>query len=283
MVIKLADKRLQQNRLARIREKFYPCDENVVLEANVMKYLAERSKCPASIVKFCCLLENNSDYLLVMEDGGRSLFQFIVECHQLIKQGTITVAHWHQVIRVIFGQMVECIEFLHSNKVCHFDVSLENWLINDVKLAIVERASTPTQTAEVVEFDLSDIQVKLCDFGLAEIFSSNDCLSQKYCGKTNYKSPECVSKASRFDAKKNDIWCMGVCLFMMAFGTSPWHKARKRDVMYKVIVIDGAMSQVLQAWGITHLGHSKLLTLLKSIFQSEDKRPSLAAIREFKL
>ena len=55
--------------------------------------------------------------------------------------------------------------------------------------------------------------------GLAKYFQQNeDCLSNKYCGKRNYKSPEIVSKKKKFDAKMNDIWCLGVTLFMISTG-----------------------------------------------------------------
>lgn len=53
--------------------------------------------------------------------------------------------------------------------------------------------------------------------GLAEIFSKkSDYKSNKFCGKSCYKSPEVTSKNKRkgFNAKLNDIWCLGVCLFM---------------------------------------------------------------------
>ena len=28
-------------------------------------------------------------------------------------------------------------------------------------------------------------------------------------------SPEIIKRKKQFDAKKNDVWCLGICLFMM--------------------------------------------------------------------
>ena len=68
----------------------------------------------------------------MMEDGGESLFDFVNKAHQLILSGNIDITEWHRVCKVIFKQMLECIEFIHSLNICHFDISLENFLINDV-------------------------------------------------------------------------------------------------------------------------------------------------------
>ena len=54
--------------------------------------------------------------------------------------------------------------------------------------------------------------------GLAQIFTSDKCLSNKYCGKEPYKSPEIINKQKTFDAKANDVWCLTICLFIMCVG-----------------------------------------------------------------
>ena len=53
------------------------------------------------------------------------------------------------------------------------------------------------------------------DFGLSSVFSPNSTFqSRKFVGKPSYWSPE-VSQRKAFNAKSNDIWCLGVTLFMM--------------------------------------------------------------------
>merc|ERR1712176_861434 len=123
-------------------------------------------------------------FYLIMEDGGTSLFSFVETAHRLVQSGRIDITHWQQVTNIIFKQMVDAIEFIHSLNVVHMDISLENWLINEVAVNIVENGNS-----QKVRFHLKDIQVKLCDFGLAQLYTNNQCLSSKYCGKDGYKSP----------------------------------------------------------------------------------------------
>ena len=98
-----------------------------------------------------------------MEDGGSSLFDFVQKSHTMIKMGLISNKHWQQVVRVIFKQLIEAIEYIHSKNICHFDVSLENILINDVQ--VVEDVDHDRKNVNI-RFLLESIQIKLCDFGM---------------------------------------------------------------------------------------------------------------------
>ena len=98
-----------------------------------------------------------------MEDGGdQSLFEFVFNAHNLIQKGYLELTEWHKVVKIIFKQMIECIKYIHSKNVCHFDISLENWLINDVAVNVIK-----TTNGKKVKFCCDDIQIKLCDFGYA--------------------------------------------------------------------------------------------------------------------
>lgn len=85
----------------------------------------------------------------MMEHGGNGLFDFVKSAHRLISEGRISHQEWQKAVKVIFKQMVESVEYIHNKNVCHFDLSLENFLVN-VK----------------VRFVTDEIQVKLCDFGM---------------------------------------------------------------------------------------------------------------------
>ena len=143
-----------------------------------------------------------------MEDGGTNLFDFMQNAHQLILEGKIHKEHWRKVVKEIFKQMVECVAFIHNKNVCHFDISLENWLISDVEMEVLQHEKSEKEHL----FFQKNIQIKLCDFGVSQLFTSSKCKSSKYCGKKNYKSPEIVNRKKHFDAKKNDVWCLGMCV-----------------------------------------------------------------------
>ena len=67
-----------------------------------------------------------------MADGGFELFDFVRRGHQLIELGKLDMAEWHRVIKIIFRQMAQSVDYIHSKQIAHFDVSLENFLINDI-------------------------------------------------------------------------------------------------------------------------------------------------------
>ena len=231
-----------------------------------------------------------------MEDGGSSLFDFVQQAHHLIKTGKIDIRHWHKVVRCIFKQMVEAIEYMHSLNICHFDISLENWLINDVAIRIVEGNE---HNPKKLQFDMDDIQIKLCDFGmyctfislfiacnmlyaftgLAQLFTKSECLSNKWCGKKQYKSPEVVSEKKKFDAKKNDIWCVGMCLLLLETCQYPWAFASKSDEDY-LYFSNNSICDVFDGWIAAQSVDEKLMPLFDGIFQLEDERMSILEIRE---
>ena len=85
----------------------------------------------------------------------------------------------------------------------------------------------------LIDGDGQWMQCKLCDFGLAELFPSNRFESSKFCGKIAYQCPEMLRR-EEFDARCADVWCIGVCLFMMTVGTAPWRSASDCDEHFKV-------------------------------------------------
>ena len=120
-------------------------------------------------------------------------------------------------------------------------------------------------------------------YRLAENFGKKtNYLSNKYCGKNCYKSPEVTSKKENFNAKSNDIWCVGVCLFMMLIGSCPWQKTNINDPSFKSIVIKKEIKQLLLHWKRLNYVNKHILNLFNDIFQFEEKRINLQQIKRSK-
>ena len=109
------------------------------------------------------------------------------------------------------------------------------------------------------------------------MYITKQCKSNKFCGKDRYKSPECQNKQI-FDAKKNDIWCVGVSLYMMLTGTAPFYQARPSDPCYSLIM-NGFMKNILRKWDLCKFVDDNCIHLLRHILQKENKRYSLAQIK----
>eukprot|EP00483_Globobulimina_turgida_P001546 UN01548 len=246
-VIKITNQFLHKHSMSVVGNKVYSVSEDIFLEQSILKYLQQQENYPKSIVKCQQFFRTDTSYYLVMSDGGNSLFVFMQKAHQLIRAGKIELSHWKNVCRLIFKQMLECVEFLHSNNVCHFDISCENFLINDVPIEIVEECVDTKQ--HKIRFLVDNIQIKLCDFGLAQLFISDKCLSDKYVGKANYKSPEVINKKIGFDARKNDIWCMGVSLWMILTGSNLFNIAQLSDLIF-AHVINGYLGFLVEKWNM---------------------------------
>ena len=68
------------------------------------------------------------------------------------------MSEWHKVCKAIFKQMIESIEYIHSKNICHFDISLENLVINDCQ---VQRSENPRNNKVNIEFMTDEINIKL--------------------------------------------------------------------------------------------------------------------------
>lgn len=84
-------------------------------------------------------------------------------------------------------QLLSFTAFLHSHKISHMDITLENILLRDDKPILI-------------------------DYGLAEI-KKNWNTSKLSC-KPYYVSPEIVNDES-YDPRKRDTWCIGLCFYSL--------------------------------------------------------------------
>eukprot|EP00808_Paulinella_micropora_P008064 g14306.t1 len=127
--------------------------------------------------------------------------------------------------RKYFPQIIKGMDFIHSNGLCHLDVSLENILLAD------------------------DDSIRLCDFGLA---LEGRHFRQKR-GKPGYIAPE-VFAGREYDGRKADIWSAGVSFFTMLVGFPPYETPDKSDDRYYLLIkgVPG-LKKIFRAWGVKHV------------------------------
>ena len=109
--------------------------------------------------------------------------------------------------------------------------------------------------------------------------SNHNFLSTKYCGKEQYKSPEVVAKKKHFNAKSNDIWCLGICLFKMMIGCAPWTVASDSDAAFQWIM-NGQVAKVLATWKKAKYANQALVSLFMLFFKKEDERIKIKDIKK---
>lgn len=167
---------------------------------------------------------------------------------------TTNDAHqWLRQIRGVFRQCVQCVFWMHEKGVCHLDLSLENTMI----------------------FKMDTLWVKIIDFGVAKRFDKH-FYNYERVGKIGYMAPE-VYAEEVYDARKADIWSLGVMLFMMLVGAPPYKRATLSDAGFNYI-INGELMEVLTYWNRLSLISADALDLMERIFKWERERITMAEL-----
>ena len=115
----------------------------------------------------------------------------------------------------VFFQCAKAIQFCHENQLLFRDVKLENFL-----------------------YDKSTGVVKLCDFGLCAQLTSEEPMRLTFCGTYQYMAPELIKKEDDPYDLSVDIWALGVVLFELTHGYSPFSSNENAEYpeVYKNVI-----------------------------------------------
>ncbi|KAH9809053.1 kinase-like domain-containing protein [Melampsora americana] len=170
--------------------------EHTIGERNILQ---QSNDCPFLLgLKFS--FQSPGELFLVMDyKSGGELF------HHLQKEGRFT----EERARFYTAEIVLALEHLHSYNIVYRDLKPENILLD--------------ATGHIV----------LCDFGLSKPNLTSDQLTTTFCGTTEYLAPEVLLDDHGY-SKLVDFWSLGVLLFEMCCGWSPFY-AEDNQQMYKNI------------------------------------------------
>ncbi|KAF9065026.1 CAMK/CAMKL/CHK1 protein kinase [Rhodocollybia butyracea] len=116
-----------------------------------------------------------------------------------------------EVAHLYFNQLLSGMKFIHERGVCHRDLKPENLLL-----------------------DVAG-NLKISDFGLSAVFKLSNgktrSLSER-CGSLPYVAPELNTDETYF-AEPVDIWGIGVILFTMLAGNTPWDEPTRHSPEFR--------------------------------------------------
>jgi len=144
-------------------------------------------------------------YMMIEYCGGGELFDAIE------REGHFTERTSATMIKDILGAIC----YLHNQKICHRDLKPENFLL---------------ETACHIE----QAQIKLIDFGTARPFGEGQTeMTTKIC-TLHYVAPEILSTKRGSYTYRCDIWSIGVLLYVMLCGQTPFGGKTDTEVLKKV-------------------------------------------------
>ncbi|KAI5986366.1 kinase-like domain-containing protein [Pisolithus albus] len=137
-------------------------------------------------------------YMLLEFAAGGDLFDKIVP----------DVGVGDEVAHMYFNQLLAGMSYIHSQGVCHRDLKPENLLL--------DAAGT----------------LKISDFGLSAVYkltgTGKTRLLSERCGSLPYIAPE-VNAEQSYQAEPIDAWGIGVILFTLLAGNTPWDEPTERS------------------------------------------------------
>ena len=161
--------------------------KKILSETDLMKKLNH-----PNITKILEMFEDDEYILIAMEYiNGGNLFSFVKKRRKLSEKTA----------KFLFRQIILGIKHIHSKKIVHRDIKLENILI-----------------------DLNN-NIKICDFGIGQILKNEKQLLYDKCGTPMYMAPEILlsSKNKGYEGYPVDIWSSGISLYIMLSGTLPFN------------------------------------------------------------
>ncbi|KAK7463095.1 Serine/threonine protein kinase [Stygiomarasmius scandens] len=119
-------------------------------------------------------------------------------------------------IKHVFLQLLDAVEYCHSLGIYHRDLKPENVLCFD-----------------------DGLRIAITDFGLA----TTDKVSEEFrTGSVYHMSPECqggvFAPGGTYSPMANDIWSLGIILLNLATGRNPWKSASASDPTFQAYLRD---------------------------------------------
>ena len=131
-------------------------------------------------------------------------------------------------VQHIMRQVISGFVYLHSSKILHRDIKLENILVQ-----------FPTEE-DKDNLNILKAKIKITDFGFSR-YLKGDNLAKSVLGSPNSMDPHILKKMARIDNdndyaydQKADIWSLGVVTYELLIGCPPFEASSYEELLDKI-------------------------------------------------
>jgi len=131
-------------------------------------------------------------------------------------------------VQHIMRQVISGFVYLHSSKILHRDIKLENILVQ-----------FPTEE-DKNNLNILKAKIKITDFGFSR-YLKGDNLAKSVLGSPNSMDPHILKKMARIDNdndyaydQKADIWSLGVVTYELLIGCPPFEASSYEELLEKI-------------------------------------------------
>ncbi|XP_066544670.1 kalirin isoform X3 [Amia ocellicauda] len=208
--------------------------EQVAHEADILKHLQH-----PQFLALCDTYESIGSFMLVLEvlEDGR-LLDFLVAHDELMEEK----------VAFYVRDTLEAVQYLHNCRVAHLDIKPENLLV-DLHIPVP--------------------RVKLIDFG-DSIQVTNRCYVHQILGNPEFSAPELIQGTPV--ALGTDIWSIGVLVYVMLSGVSPFLDESLEETCMNICRLDFSFPDEY-FWGVTQAARDFIMAVLQG---DHRKRPTAA-------
>lgn len=160
---------------------------------------------PSLVHLKACEYQASRALLVLTYCPGGDLFDFATQKRELLTP---------PMIQRMFAELVSAVSYLHSQRIVHRDIKLENVLVNLPEQALRDLDNPLTHPTPIVT---------LTDLGLSRRIPEppDPPTLMTRCGSEDYAAPE-ILLGQQYDGRSTDGWALGVLLYALMEGRLPF-------------------------------------------------------------